>query len=297
MQEPLLVFFEREDGRLYGEILVDLQDRDKPVYLKHGSRQTPRPGELWRCRILHEELQHHPRDGKLIVAISQRYDASLAKDLAKLKRLRSADGREVRLGPNVKRILLHFPGYARPIADSLARCHIDDMPMNRFALTMNLGYPVGRPTVIQARFVGDEESATFARWKDTSRIVRVTNVDTSVWSSNPCATFRLVRHDAPPDVLLQDFALGRHNWGSPQQMLDRDHRERALRFWREHAYVFDPGVFDPPFQSTWQNILNDRRPRARQRSGTRLKISLEDRPRSSPPPLEGPLILPDDETG
>ena len=52
---------------------------------------------------------------------------------------------------------------------------------------------------------------------------------------------------------------------APKEPWDPDHAddptayEESINFWCSHALVHDPEVMDEPFESTWEDIVNDRK--------------------------------------
>ena len=130
---------------------------------------------------------------------------------------------------------------------------------SRLSCQTSLGRVVGQSNLIGAEKIGLSETAWFAIRKNrmkASRVVPDANpVDTDLVSivANP------VEKDSYELVTAWFGTMAPKEPWDPDLTDDPSAYKASINFWCRHALVYDPEVMDEPFESTWEDIVNDRK--------------------------------------
>ena len=130
---------------------------------------------------------------------------------------------------------------------------------SRLASKISLGRVVGQSSLIYTKKIGLSETAWFAVRKNRMKASRVvpdaSPVDTDLVSivANP------VEKDSYELVTAWFGAMAPKEPWDPDLMDDPSAYEESINFWCRHALVHDLAVMDEPFESTWEDIVNDRK--------------------------------------
>ncbi|SVC52670.1 uncharacterized protein METZ01_LOCUS305524 [marine metagenome] len=130
---------------------------------------------------------------------------------------------------------------------------------SRLACQTSLGRAVGQSSLINTKKIGLSEMAWFAVRKNRMKASRVVPdagpVDTDLVSivANP------VEKDSYELVTAWFGAMAPKEPWDPDLTDDPSAYEESINFWCRHALVHDLAVMDEPFESTWEDIVNDRK--------------------------------------
>ena len=167
-------------------------------------------------------------------------------------------GGSIHLTDSVKEHLEAHPGILGliPVIASRVILPIDG---SRLTCQISLKRVVGQSSLIETQKIGLSETAWFAIRKNrmkASRIVPdVASVDTEIVSivANP------VEKNSYELVTAWFGAMAPKEPWDPDLMDDPSAYEESINFWCRHALVHDLAVMDEPFESTWEDIVNDRK--------------------------------------
>ena len=129
----------------------------------------------------------------------------------------------------------------------------------RLVSQISLGRVVGQSSLINTKKIGLSETAWFAIRKNRMKASRVvpdaSPVDTDMVSivANP------VEKNSYELVTAWFGAMAPKEPWDPDLMDDPSAYEESINFWCRHALVHDLAVMDEPFESTWEDIVNDRK--------------------------------------
>ena len=130
---------------------------------------------------------------------------------------------------------------------------------SRLSCQTSLGRVVGQTSLINTKKIGLSETAWFAVRKNRMKASRVvpdaSPVDTDLVSivANP------VEKDSYELVTAWFGAMAPKEPWDPDLTDDPSAYEESINFWCRHALVHDLAVMDEPFESTWEDIVNDRK--------------------------------------
>ena len=130
---------------------------------------------------------------------------------------------------------------------------------SRLSCKISLGRAVGQSSLINTQKIGLSETAWFSVRKNRMKASRVVPdagpADTDLVSivANPIEnnSYELVT------AWFGEFAP-KEPW-DPDLTDDPSAYEESINFWCRHALVHDLAVMDEPFESTWEDIVNDRK--------------------------------------
>ena len=130
---------------------------------------------------------------------------------------------------------------------------------SRLACQISLGRVVGQSSLIDTKKIALSEKTWFAVRKNRMKASRVvpdaSPVDTDLVSivANPVEknSYELVT------AWFGEFAP-KELW-DPNLTDDPSAYKASINFWCRHALVYVPEVMDEPFESTWEDIVNDRK--------------------------------------
>ncbi len=167
-------------------------------------------------------------------------------------------GGSIYLTEGVREHLKAHPGILALIPEIVSRVTLPT-DGSRLASQTSLGRVVGQSSLIGTEKIGLSETAWFAIRKNRMKASRVvpdaSPVDTDMVSivANPVEknSYELVT------AWYGEFAP-KESW-DPDLADDLRAYEESINFWCRHALVYDPEVMDKPFESTWEDIVNDRK--------------------------------------
>ena len=167
-------------------------------------------------------------------------------------------GGSIYLTEGVREHLKAHPGILALIPEIVSRVTLPT-DGSRLASQTSLGRVVGQSSLIGTEKIGLSETAWFAIRKNRMKASRVvpdaSPVDTDLVSivANPVEkkSYELVT------AWYGEFAP-KESW-DPDLADDLRAYEESINFWCRHALVYDPEVMDKPFESTWEDIVNDRK--------------------------------------
>jgi hypothetical protein len=130
---------------------------------------------------------------------------------------------------------------------------------SRLARQVSLGRVVGQTSLINTKKIGLSETAWFAVRKNRMKASRV------VPDASPVDTDLVSIVANPVEKDSYELITAWYGGMAPKEPWDPDHAddptayEESINFWCSHALVHDPEVMDEPFESTWEDIVNDRK--------------------------------------
>jgi len=130
---------------------------------------------------------------------------------------------------------------------------------SRLASQTSLGRVVGQSSLISTKKIGLSETAWFAirksRMKASLVVPNASPVDTDLVS----IVANLVEKNSYELVTAWYGEFAPKEPWDPDLADDLSAYEESINFWCRHALVYDPEVMDEPFESTWEDIVNDRK--------------------------------------
>ena len=129
----------------------------------------------------------------------------------------------------------------------------------RLTCQISLERVVGQSSLIDTQKIGLSETAWFAVRKNRMKASRV------VPDASPVDTDLVSIVANPVEKDSYELITAWYGGMAPKEPWDPDHAddptayEESINFWCSHALVHDPEVMDEPFESTWEDIVNDRK--------------------------------------
>ncbi|MDQ7814268.1 MAG: hypothetical protein RDU25_00465 [Patescibacteria group bacterium] len=255
-EDVIEVGFYEQEGQLQGFITHDPQKRDKLALIQkklirgNGAwlMRAPLPGEKWSCLVRKDTRPDKPRSGVVFV-IPQRPISMLA--------FTACGGTLVVANDPLDSLLV------RPMLLGLLDEVVEKVELpsdgSALAVQVDMGRPVGFSAVVRAPQIAYDECCLFALragHDKPSRIMveRPTEISSLIYLlANPC-----LQPSPRPSYHLAEMLVGKIIQPEPWRVKSEARLETSFGYWSRRAFWYDIASMGDPFESTWQEVVENR---------------------------------------